>query len=156
MLCFEENRTLGRDWTVRYKNRFFQSLAERGRPSPGSRIAVRRRLDSSVLMLHGERRLKFVELPPEADLSCPQLDALYDSVTVRLFADQPERSVEVCGSPIVYGITIPTSAPRPELAREFIRLLISDEGREILRRSGQEPVVPVAYSSAGTADKPTS
>jgi len=100
----------------------------------------------SVAVQHG---LKFVELPAEIDLSSPDMEDLYAGVSVRLCADRPGESVAVRGSAILYGVTIPSCVRRRELARAFIRLLLSEEGREILRSCGQEPLWPPAYSEAG-------
>ena len=54
----------------------------------------------------------------------------------------PEYS-EKTGKPIVYGITITTNAPNEELAAEFIALLLSEEGRDVLEvKNGQPCIVP--------------
>jgi hypothetical protein len=80
VLCFEETRTLARDNTISYKTRRFQLPAQRGLPKPGSRVAVRRRMNGSLLMLpaaqkSGEEPLVFEELPtpPERLAWAPQV-----------------------------------------------------------------------------------
>jgi len=67
VLCFEEPRVVQNDWTVRWRNRYFQI----GRPHEalhlaGRPIIVRERLDGSIALLHGGHRLEFRELavPP--------------------------------------------------------------------------------------------
>lgn len=124
VLCFEEKRTLGRDWTVRYQNRFFQILAERGRPAPGSRIAVRRRLDGSLLMLHGERRLKFVELPtpPPRPSTKPKAALAQPSRPWRPAPDHPWRR------PF-----------KPKRAKEALEAS-AIRGSQVAARRGGEPV----------------
>lgn len=88
----------------------------------------------SVAKQHG---FNFVELPAEIDLRSPQYAELYSKVKVVL-----ANGDEVMGKPIVYGITIPKNAENRELAVEFVKFVISEEGQEILRELGQEPLVP--------------
>ena len=95
-----------------------------------------------------QHKMKFVELPAAIALSDPGLDAEYANVAVRLNADTP-KAVTVRGSSIVYGVTIPTDAPNPKLAREFVRLLLSKEGQDILNQCGQAPIIPAEFSKAG-------
>ncbi len=39
-------------------------------------------------------------------------------------------------------MTIPTSAQNRELAEAYVALLLSPEGQAIMRKCGQEPIVP--------------
>lgn len=63
ILAWEEERTVANDWTVRYKNRFFQ-LGDGVRP--GSKVVVRRRLDGALQFLAASRQLspKEIAAPP--------------------------------------------------------------------------------------------
>lgn len=97
----------------------------------------------SIAVQHG---LRYFELPGEVNLSDPARADGYGRVRVRQFADNAEKAVEIAGSPIVYGLTIPSSAPNPEVARRFVRLLLSDRGRRILDECGQAPLVPALLS----------
>jgi molybdate/tungstate transport system substrate-binding protein len=82
--------------------------------------------------------LRFVDLPPELDLSDPARAAWYRHATVRI----PGRtraagdSVTFVGEPIVYALTIPTGAPHPAVAAAFARFVLSADGRAILERNG--------------------
>ena len=59
----EETRTVCNDWTIRYNNRFFQSLKAKTRlPRPREKIVVRRLLDGSLQLLYRERKLRFKEI----------------------------------------------------------------------------------------------
>lgn len=100
----------------------------------------------SVALQHG---LAFVELADEINLCDPTREAAYNRVAVSLNADSPE-SVLVRAGAIVYGITVPVNAPNPALAREFVELVISDEGAAILDECGQEPISPARASKAGS------
>jgi len=119
-------------------------------PKPGSNLVIRSKsvdlialLESgaidyafeykSVAIQHG---LKYVELPPQIDLSNPRFDEEYGRVHVYLFYGTDERK-EVVGKSIVYGLTIPKCAENRDLAIKFINLLLSDVGREIFEKNGQ-------------------
>jgi len=88
----------------------------------------------SVAKQHG---LKFVTLPRQIDLSSTKYSETYKRVAVRT----ADGKVKVA-KPIVYGVTVPSNAPHPELAKEFVELIISEQGQEIFTELGQPPIVP--------------
>jgi molybdate/tungstate transport system substrate-binding protein len=95
----------------------------------------------SVSEQHG---LRFVELPPEIDLSSPDNVDMYENVSVDLgFQRFTSVGTRRTGKPIFYAITIPKDAPHPELALEFVEFVTSDEGRGVLQEMGQPTVPPV-------------
>jgi molybdate/tungstate transport system substrate-binding protein len=70
--------------------------------------------------------LRWVDLPADIDLSSPDHAAAYNNVTVSLgFQRFSAIGKERTGQPIVYAVTVPDSAPHPELARDFSALVIS-------------------------------
>lgn len=83
-------------------------------------------------------RLRYVDLPPEVDLSDPKLAQWYDQARVRLPGARrgAADSVEFRGEPIVYALTIPRHAAHPETARAFVRFVFSPEGQAILKDNG--------------------
>ncbi|MHC1574600.1 MAG: tungstate ABC transporter substrate-binding protein WtpA [Candidatus Methanogasteraceae archaeon] len=96
----------------------------------------------SVSEQHG---LRFVELPPEIDLSSPDNEDMYEKVGVDLgFQRFTSVGTRRTGKPIFYAITIPKDAPHPELALEFVEFVASEEGRGVLQEMGQSTVPPVA------------
>ena len=95
----------------------------------------------SVAVQHG---FKFVELPAQIDLS--SVDYAEEYSTVRL---KTANGNIVIGTPIVYGITIPDNAMQPELAIEFIKLLLSVDGQNVFIDNGQPPIVPAVTNDAG-------
>ena len=82
--------------------------------------------------------LRYVELPPEVDLSDPKLAAWYDQARVRLPGARRggRDSVEFRGEPIVYALTIPRDAPHRPTAEAFVRFVFSAEGQAIIKENG--------------------
>jgi molybdate/tungstate transport system substrate-binding protein len=82
--------------------------------------------------------LRYVTLPPEVDLSDPKLADWYSHAAVRLpgASRAGKDSVEFRGEPIVYALTIPTSAPHPQTAEAFVHFVFSPEGQAILKANG--------------------
>ena len=52
---------------------------------------------------------------------------------------QGEGKARIVGSPITYGLTMPTVAPQPALARAFVAMFIGEKGGRLLRRRGFQP-----------------
>jgi len=95
----------------------------------------------SVAEQHG---LRYVELPEEINLKDLRLADHYGKVKVHLGS----TGKTIRAKPIVYGVTVPKNAPHRELAMEFLRYLLSDEGREIFERNHQGFMVPpVAFGN---------
>ena len=92
--------------------------------------------------------LRFVALPAQIDLGDPARASEYAAAKVmvpgvkRLGQDM----LELTGEPIVYALTIPTAAPHPELARAFVRFVLSDSGRAIIEKNGLVPIQPVLFT----------
>jgi molybdate/tungstate transport system substrate-binding protein len=79
------------------------------------------------------------------DLSSPADSARNAPAQVRVRGKAPGDSVTFRGQPIVYALSIPKTAPHPELAERFVAYLISGEGARIMRATGldvlDEPIV---------------
>ena len=104
----------------------------------------------SVAVQHG---LRFVALPPELNLGHPKFAEFYSQAAVEIAGKAPGETMTIVGAPIVYGVTIPYSAPHPELAWEFLAFLLGPEGQRILSDCGQPPLSPPVASS-GWAELP--
>ncbi|MET1124489.1 MAG: tungstate ABC transporter substrate-binding protein WtpA [Archaeoglobaceae archaeon] len=76
----------------------------------------------SVAEQHG---LRYLELPDEINLGNYSLAEYYEKVSVTL------GSGEIVAKPITYGITVLKSAPNRELAIEYLKFLLSEEGKRI-------------------------
>lgn len=89
--------------------------------------------------------LRHVPFPLEIDLSATELADVYAHSSVTVRGSRVGDSVEFVGKPIVYAFGIPRKAPHPEIARRFAQFLLSEEGKEILRREGLDALeVPVS------------
>ncbi len=88
--------------------------------------------------------LNWLPLPPEVDLSRESMADIYAGVQVTLDYHRYATVNPVFeGLPIVYGITIPKSAPHPEAAAAFLDYLLGPEGQRILRENYQPPLEPL-------------
>ncbi len=100
--------------------------------------------------------IDYIELAPQTSLSqtgeIPDStigqryegeDGFYWEAMVVIVGSSPGTEQEIHGKPIVYGITIPKNAPNPERAAEFVNLLLSEKGRQIMTDiCGQPSVYP--------------
>ena len=93
----------------------------------------------SIAIQHG---LKFVSLPDEINLSNPDFTRFYHETIVLLDGSEPGDLITRIGEPIIYGVTIPNSAPNPLLAEAFLKFLFSPQGMAILKEEGQIPISP--------------
>jgi transposase-like protein len=65
VFCFEEERVLANDWTVRYQNRYYQITRDnKPLPKPKDKILMRRRLNGELVLLYHGRPLEFETLTP--------------------------------------------------------------------------------------------
>lgn len=92
----------------------------------------------SVAEQHNER---FLELPPQIDLSSVEYADTYKKAQVV----QSSGNI-VTGKPIVYGITVPNNAEHRDLAIEFVKLVLSEDGQKIFDELGQPPIGPAIGS----------
>ena len=93
----------------------------------------------SVAIQHG---FKYISLPKEINLSDPSMNTIYSSVSTDVAGSKPGTKMKVNGDFINYSMTILDSAPQKEEAVNFMDFMLSTEGLNILRKNGQEPLVP--------------
>jgi molybdate/tungstate transport system substrate-binding protein len=100
----------------------------------------------SVIRQHN---LQMIALPDAINLGSAAQSQNYGSVVVKL---DFRRFVSVKpvfrGEPIGYGITIPSNAPHPELARRFIEFLLGPQGRQIMQQNYQPVLDPLQCDGA--------
>lgn len=88
-----------------------------------------------------QHNLAFVDLPLGIDLSVVEYADTYRKVKVELATGSVQT-----GTPIVYGITVPTVADNPGGGIEFVKFVIGEPGQQIFADNGQPPIVPPAGS----------
>ena len=65
VFCFEEERTLANDWTIRHSNHYYQITCDNNPlPKPRQKILMRWRLDGTLILLYRGRPLHFEALTP--------------------------------------------------------------------------------------------
>lgn len=84
----------------------------------------------SQAMMHN---MSFLGLPPQINLGDMQHVLFYRQVSIELPGRHVDRPILKRGDAIVYAITIPKDARRPELAATFVRFLLSEKGRDVLK-----------------------
>jgi molybdate/tungstate transport system substrate-binding protein len=94
----------------------------------------------SVAIQHG---FKYIELPKEINLSDPLKNDIYSSVSTEVADNRPGTKMKVTGDYINYSLTILDNAPEKEEAVNFVDFLLSQDGMNIFRTNGQEPLVPL-------------
>lgn len=89
-----------------------------------------------------QHNLKYIELPDEINLSDPSQADLYKSVSLEIRGNKPDEKIKVFGEYINYSMTIPFNAPNAEGAVDFMCFILGDEGLDIFRQNGQNPIIP--------------
>jgi len=99
----------------------------------------------SVAVQHG---LNFIELDEYINLSMtneelPGVEDFYYEASIEILTDPgpPPEYAAKHGAAIVYGVTIPVHAENEELAAEFIELLLSETGKEIIETENGQPML---------------
>ncbi len=93
----------------------------------------------SVIAQHG---LNSIRLPQAIHLGDPDFAEDYSRVQVKIDFQRFSTVKPVFrGEPIGYGITIPSNAPEPELAQQYVDFILSPAGREVME-SAHHPLLP--------------
>ena len=84
-----------------------------------------------------ESHLKYIALPQQINLSNPALAADYAKVSIHAGS-----LGTLTAKPIIYGLTIPASAPNAALGQKFISFVLSPAGQAIMRGNGFVVISP--------------
>ena len=95
-----------------------------------------------------QHNLKFIELPVEINLSDPSMAELYKTATLDIRGNKPDETIRVTGEYINYSMTIPFNAVNKDGAIDFMSFILSEEGIDIFRRNGQNPIIPFSTEQA--------
>jgi molybdate/tungstate transport system substrate-binding protein len=96
-----------------------------------------------------QHKLKYIELPSEINLSDPSKQEIYQSVFINVTGKKPGTKMRILGDFINYSLTVLDKAPQKDAAIDFISFVLSKEGMDILRKSGQDPLDPLLIEHAG-------
>lgn len=72
VFCLEEERSLGMDFTVRYKNQWLQVCAQKALPAPRAKISVLEWRDSSLHLYHNGAELTYRALDERPQKPVPE------------------------------------------------------------------------------------
>ncbi len=89
-----------------------------------------------------EQHLKYIALPDQINLSDSVLAADYAKVTINAGS-----LGMLTAKPIIYGLTIPSSAPDAALGQKFVAFVLSSQGQAIMRSNGFVVISPALASS---------
>ncbi len=89
-----------------------------------------------------EEHLKYIPLPTQINLSDPAMAASYAKVTIHAGS-----LGTLTAKPIIYGLTIPASAPNGALGQQFIHFVLSPQGQAVMRSNGFVVISPALASS---------
>jgi molybdate/tungstate transport system substrate-binding protein len=88
-----------------------------------------------------QHHFKYINLPPRISLSNPALAKTYATVST-----QGATSASVKAKPIIYGLTVPTTAPDRQLGEQFVAFVLSPQGQAIMRANGFVVISPALAS----------
>lgn len=84
-----------------------------------------------------QHKLKYIELPDEINLSNPQFEDFYNSVSLEVNGKEQGATTTINGSSILYSLTIPKNSKNFENALKFILFLTdAEKGGKILSDQG--------------------
>jgi molybdate/tungstate transport system substrate-binding protein len=84
-----------------------------------------------------ENHLKYIALPSQINLSDPSMAAAYGKVSVNAGS-----LGTLTAKPIIYALTVPTSAPDAALAEKFVHFVVGSQGQAIMRSNGFGVISP--------------
>lgn len=91
---------------------------------------------------------KYVSLPEELNLSSLKQANSYKSAKVTTTDAAKGTTAEQIGQPIIYALTVPNNAPNRALAMDFVKLVLSPTGQDIMVKAGQISISPAQYNDA--------
>ena len=109
VFCLEEQRTVGNDWVVRYKNRFFQIEAQSNLPPARRKVLVQEHLDGTIHLAYKEREIFFIEikkLPQKASKPYPKQQSPELRKNCVPAADHPWRRYNIKAKPCTQALPV--------------------------------------------------
>ena len=100
-----------------------------------------------------QHSLRMILFPDKINLKSPALAELYGTATVKVTGKQPGQFITLRGEPIVYSITIPTTAVNQPAAEAFLEFVLSPQGQAIVSTNGQGVISPAIGDARGGFEK---
>jgi molybdate/tungstate transport system substrate-binding protein len=94
--------------------------------------------------------VEYMELPDELSLSNTSYEPQLKKIKMKEFSDNANKTKNVTLTPIVYGVTVLNNAPQRQLAIDFVQLLLSPTGTQIVQNSFQDPISPAIVTNNST------
>ncbi|NJE09533.1 tungstate ABC transporter substrate-binding protein WtpA [Thermococcus sp. MAR1] len=85
-----------------------------------------------------QHNLTYITLPDEINLKDFKMADFYGKVSI--YIGSTGKTIKA--KPIVYGVTVPKDAPNRELALEFLRYLLGENGRKVFQENHQDFIWP--------------
>ena len=89
-----------------------------------------------------QHNMKNIELPDYINLGNPALSDYYHSVSLDVTGNSPDSKIRVFGDYINYSLSVLTDAVSKSESVDFVSFILSSEGQEIIKKCGQDPIVP--------------
>ena len=83
-----------------------------------------------------QHNFKYLQLPPQIDLSDASYAADYSKIAVRT------KVGNLRAAPIIYAVTIPFDAPHPQQAEQLVQFILSEKGAAVMKQKGFVPINP--------------
>ncbi|MCZ3365348.1 MULTISPECIES: tungstate ABC transporter substrate-binding protein WtpA [Methanobacterium] len=101
---------------------------------------------------HKDSGVEYMVLPGKLSLNDTQYESDYKKISLVEYSDSNDanKTKVIKLSPIVYGITVLNNAPQKQLATEFVQLLLSPTGTQIIQNSFQDPITPAIATNDST------
>jgi len=84
-----------------------------------------------------QHNLKYIVLPDEINLSNKKYNAFYSTVYFET-KDSKGKIIKEYGNAITYGLTIPKTCYNYSAAKAFVKFVLSEEGKEIIKENKQQ------------------
>ena len=100
-----------------------------------------------------QHNLKYITLPKEISMKDKEFKDLYNSVSFNISGKKPGEYITKKGAAMIYGMTIPQNEKSPknyEGAITFVNFVLSEEGQNIMKKSGQGTVEPAVITGDST------
>jgi molybdate/tungstate transport system substrate-binding protein len=81
-----------------------------------------------------QHNLRHLRLPDEINLGNFDLRPYYSQVSIEISGKRRGEKIIKKGEPMIYSVALVKDAPNPEMGREFIKILLSDKGKKIMKK----------------------